>query len=146
MKAGGQVRYVGITTSEGRRHRDIEKIMASEPLDFVQVSYNVLDREVESRILPLARERGIAVIVNRPFREGDLIRQISAIRCRLGRGDRREELGATPPEVHHLAPGRDLRDTRNRRVEHVQENMGAARDPLPDAAWRAKLVAHVAKL
>ena len=77
MKAEGRVRYVGITTSEGRRHRDIERIMAKEPIDFVQVTYNVLDREVEARILPLARERGIGVIVNRPFREGALIRHVA---------------------------------------------------------------------
>src|SRR3712207_3840765 len=72
MKAEGRVRYVGITTSEGRRHDEVEGIMASRPLDFVQVTYNVLDREVEARILPLARERGIAVIANRPFRQGEL--------------------------------------------------------------------------
>jgi diketogulonate reductase-like aldo/keto reductase len=66
MKAAGQLRYVGITTSEGRRHREVEQIMRAQPLDFVQVTYNVLDREVEGRILPLARERGIAVIINRP--------------------------------------------------------------------------------
>src|ERR687893_2190438 len=70
MKAAGQVRYVGITTSEGRRHGDVEKIMRQHPLDFVQVTYNVLDREVEARILPLARDRGIGVIANRPFQEG----------------------------------------------------------------------------
>ncbi|MGZ9075064.1 MAG: aldo/keto reductase, partial [Burkholderiaceae bacterium] len=77
MKAAGQLRYVGITTSEGRRHREFEQIMASQPIDFVQVTYNVLDREVEQRIFPLARERRIGVIVNRPFRQGDLIRSVA---------------------------------------------------------------------
>ena len=77
MKAAGQLRYVGITTSEGRRHRDFEQIMRKEPLDFIQVTYNVLDREVEERILPLARDRGMAVIINRPFREGELIRKLA---------------------------------------------------------------------
>ncbi|HPU53477.1 MAG TPA: aldo/keto reductase, partial [Burkholderiaceae bacterium] len=76
MRAAGRLRYVGITTSEGRRHREIEAIMRSQPIDFVQISYNLLDREVEERILPLARERGIAVIVNRPFREGALLRSL----------------------------------------------------------------------
>jgi diketogulonate reductase-like aldo/keto reductase len=55
MKAAKQIRYVGITTSEGRRHREIEQIMRTQPLDFVQVTYNIMDREVESRILPLLK-------------------------------------------------------------------------------------------
>jgi len=76
MKEEGRLRYVGITTSEGRRHDEVERIMAAQPLDFVQVTYNALDREVEDRILPLAQDRGIAVIVNRPFRQGALIRDV----------------------------------------------------------------------
>ena len=56
---------------------DVEQIMRSEPLDFVQVTYNPVDREVEERILPLARDRGIAVIVNRPFRQGTLLRTLA---------------------------------------------------------------------
>src|SRR4029453_275330 len=72
MKAGGRLRYVGITTSEGGRHEEIEEILATRPIDFVQVTYNVLDREVEARILPLAREKGVAVLINRPFRQGAL--------------------------------------------------------------------------
>jgi diketogulonate reductase-like aldo/keto reductase len=84
MKASGQLRYVGITTSEGRRHRDFEQIMRSQPLDFVQVSYNVLDRDVEARILPLARERGMAVIINRPFRQGALIDSVARHRLPPG--------------------------------------------------------------
>jgi aryl-alcohol dehydrogenase-like predicted oxidoreductase len=83
MKSAGRVRYVGITTSEGRRHAEIEKVMRSQPIDFVQISYNLLDREVEQRILPLARERGIGVIVNRPFREGALLRELQRhMHCR----------------------------------------------------------------
>jgi len=62
MKAGGEVRYIGITTSHGRRHREFEQIMKREPLDFVQLTYNVLDREVEGRLLPLAAERGIGAL------------------------------------------------------------------------------------
>ena len=139
MKAAGQVRYVGITTSEGRRHAEVEKIMASQPLDFVQVSYNVLDREVENRILPLARERRIAVIVNRPFREGDLVKTI----MRKPLPSFAAEIGATSwaqlilkfiishPAVTCAIPA-------TTRVDHVQENMAAARDPLPDAAREAR--------
>jgi diketogulonate reductase-like aldo/keto reductase len=147
MKATGQVRYVGITTSEGRRHGDFEKIMRAHPLDFVQLSYNILDREAEARILPLARERGMAVIVNRPFREGDLIRKIA----RKPLPPFAAEMGATSwaqlilkfiiahPAVTCVIPA-------TTRVDHVQENVAAARDPLPDAAMRARIVAYVEEL
>jgi|ERR1700730_7501589 len=66
----------GLPTSEGRRHGEVERIMRAQPLDFVQVTYNILDRQVVDRILPLARDRGISVIVNRPFREGELLRRL----------------------------------------------------------------------
>ena len=61
MKAAGTLRYVGITTSHGRRHEELEMIMRKHALDFVQLTYNVVDREVEDRLLPLAQEKGIAV-------------------------------------------------------------------------------------
>ena len=111
MKAAGQLRYVGITTSEGRRHAEIEQVMRTQPIDFVQLSYNLLDREAEQRLLPLAQQRGIAVIVNRPFREGALLRQLARhplpawaaeIDC--------SSLGAGGAEVRRQPPGRDLRD------------------------------------
>lgn len=147
MKAAGEVRYVGITTSEGRRHGEFERIMASQPLDFVQVSYNVLDREVEGRILPLARERGMAVIANRPFRQGALIDAV-----------RRHPLPAWAAEidcanwaqfllkfiVSHPAVTCAIPATRS--VAHVAENMGAAYGRLPDEAMRRRMAAHVEKL
>jgi diketogulonate reductase-like aldo/keto reductase len=75
-KAEGRVRYIGVTTSHGRRHDDMAQVMRSEPLDFVQFTYNILDREAERRLLPLAAERGIAVIVNRPFQRGSLFGRV----------------------------------------------------------------------
>jgi diketogulonate reductase-like aldo/keto reductase len=147
MKADGRVRYVGITTSEGRRHRDIERIMASQPIDFVQATYNVLDREVEARILPLARDRGIGVIVNRPFREGALIRQVE----RKPLPAWSKEIGCASwaqfllkfviahPDVTCAIPATG-------KVAHVQENMGVARGILPDAAMRARMAAYVEAL
>ena len=73
MKEAGDIRYVGITTSHGRRHEEFEEVIKTRELDFVQFSYNLLDREAEQRLLPLAAERRIGVIVNRPFQRGDLI-------------------------------------------------------------------------
>jgi len=76
-KADGSVRYIGVTTSHGRRHEELEHIMATQPIDFVQFTYNILDREAEARLLPLARERRLAVICNRPFRRGWLFDQFA---------------------------------------------------------------------
>ena len=79
MKAAGEIAYIGITTSHGRRHELVERIMREYPLDFVQLTYNILDRGPEERLLPLARDRGIAVMVNRPFRQKALIRRFEGV-------------------------------------------------------------------
>jgi diketogulonate reductase-like aldo/keto reductase len=147
MKAAGQVRYVGITTSEGRRHRDFEQIMRTQPLDFVQVTYNILDREVEDRILPLAKDRGIAVIVNRPFREGELTKKLQRhplpgwaadIEC-TSWAQVILKFIVSHPAVTCAIPA-------TTRVDHVRENVGAARGRLPDEGVRKRMVAHVEKL
>jgi diketogulonate reductase-like aldo/keto reductase len=147
MKTEGRVRYVGITTSEGRRHDEIERVMRTQPIDFVQITYNVLDREVEARILPLAQERGIAVIVNRPFREGALTRRLARHALPSWAG----ELGAmswaqvvlkfilSHPAVTCAIPA-------TTRVDHVRENVAAATGTLPDAAFRRRIVTHVEAL
>jgi diketogulonate reductase-like aldo/keto reductase len=79
MKAAGKIGHTGITTSHGRRHELFERIMREYPLDFVQLTYNILDREPEERLLPLARDRGIAVMVNRPFRQKAPIRRFDGV-------------------------------------------------------------------
>ncbi len=147
MKAAGRLRYVGITTSEGRRHREIEAIMRSQPIDFVQVTYNLLDREVEERILPLAQERGIAVIANRPFREGALLRALERHRLPAWA----VELGcdgwaqfALKFIVSHPAVTCAIPATSS--VAHVRQNMAAATGRLPDASLRQRMASHVAAL
>ena len=147
MKAEGRLRYVGITTSEGRRHGEFERIMRDHPLDFVQVSYNVLDRGVEERILPLAAERGIGVIVNRPFRQGALTRRLEGealpgwaaeIGCDTW-AQLLLKFVISHPAVTCAIPA-------TTRVDHVRENMAAARGPMPDAAMRRRMAAHVEDL
>ena len=71
-KEQGRIRYIGITHYESGAFGEVEKIMRSEKLDFVQINYSLMEREAERRVLPLAQEQGIAVIVNRPFGGGDL--------------------------------------------------------------------------
>jgi diketogulonate reductase-like aldo/keto reductase len=145
MKAAGQLRYVGITTSHGRRHGDLAQIMASQPIDFVQLSYNLVDREVEQRLLPLAQERGIAVLVNRPFQQGALLDRLA-----------RRPLPAWAAEIDCTSwaqfalkfvishPAVTCAIPATTRVDHVRENLAAAGGRMPDAAMRARMAAFVA--
>jgi diketogulonate reductase-like aldo/keto reductase len=147
MKEAGQVRYVGITTSEGRRHDLFEEIMRSETLDFVQVTYNIVDREVEERLLPLARDRGIAVIVNRPFQQGYLTRDLEGEPLPEWAG----EIGATSWAQFILKfilshPAVTVAIPATTRVDHVRENVAAATRPLPDEAMRQRMAAYVEEL
>ena len=75
-KESKRIRYLGITTSHGRRHRELIKIMQTEPLDFVQFTYNIRHTEAKKELLPLAVDKGIAVIINRPFDGGNLFKKI----------------------------------------------------------------------
>jgi diketogulonate reductase-like aldo/keto reductase len=147
MKARGQVRYVGITTSEGRRHREIEQLMRSHRLDFVQFTYNILDREVEDRLLPLARDRGIAVIANRNFREGSLLRQLQ----RHPLPPWAAEAGCASWAQFALKwvishPGVTCAIPATSRVDHVKENVATSIGPMPDEAMRSRMAGHVAGL
>ncbi|MFO1327914.1 MAG: aldo/keto reductase [Rubrivivax sp.] len=147
MKAAGRVRHVGITTSEGRRHAEFERLMRTQPLDTVQFSYNLLDREAEARLLPLAAERGIAVLVNRPFREGALLRDLARHRLpgwAAEIGCRSWAQVALKFVVSHPAVTCAIPATS--RVDHVRENMAAALGPMPDAALRARMAREVAAL
>jgi diketogulonate reductase-like aldo/keto reductase len=147
MKAKGQLRYVGVTTSHGRRHDELEKIMRTQPLDFIQVTYNVADREVESRILPLAAERKIAVIINRPFQGGDLFPRFQGKPLPGWAKD----IGAKSWAqimlkfiVSHPAVSCAIPATTS--VDHVRENVAVAAAPLPDAAMRARMIADIGRL
>ncbi len=71
-KDEGDVRHIGLTTSHGRRHNDMERLIKTEPVDCVQFTYNILDREAERRLLPAAKDRGLCVVINRPFQGGAL--------------------------------------------------------------------------
>jgi diketogulonate reductase-like aldo/keto reductase len=144
MKADERIRYVGITTSEGRRHDQFEQIMRDFPLDFVQFTYNVVDREAEERLLPLAAERGIAVIVNRPFRQGELTQRLEGEPLPTWAA----EIGASSWAQFILKfilahPSVTVAIPATTRVDHVRENVAAAADPLPDAAMRERMAAYV---
>jgi diketogulonate reductase-like aldo/keto reductase len=144
MKAAGRLRYVGITTSEGRRHGDMERIMREHRIDFAQFSYNPSDREAEQRLLPLARERGIAVLVNRPFREGALLQRLqrtplpawaAEIDC-ASWAQLILKFIVSHPAVTCVIPA-------TTKVAHVRENMAAASGRLPDEALRKRIAQQI---
>lgn len=143
MKAKGRVRYIGITSSQGWRYGDLEKIMRSEPIDFVQFTYNLVDRDVEERLLPLAAERGVAVIINRPFQEGVLIERMKRHPLPPWAGEIECTTWAqfllkfiiSHPAVTCAIPA-------TRRVDHMEENMAALRGRLPDAKMRVRMTRY----
>jgi diketogulonate reductase-like aldo/keto reductase len=121
--------------------------MTSKPIDFVQVTYNLRDREVEQRILPLASERGIAVIINRPFRQGELIDRVAGSRLPKWTG---ETGAASWPQfllkfiISHPAVTCAIPATS--RLDHVRENMAAATGILPDETLRRRMANYVGQI
>lgn len=147
MKADNKLRYVGVTTSHGRRHGELERIMTTLPIDFVQLTYNVADREPEQRLLPIALERGIAVIVNRPYRQGALIRSLGGYDL----PDWAIETGAASWAQFLLKfiishPAVTCAIPATTRVDHVRENLAAASGVLPDEALRQRMIQYVEQL
>jgi|TARA_Y100000589_G_scaffold315971_1_gene340119 diketogulonate reductase-like aldo/keto reductase len=149
MKQAGKIRYIGITTSHGRRHRELEKILQTKDLDFVQLTYNLTHREAEQRLLPLARERGIAVIANRPYDGGSLIKPLQRhekvpawaadeLNCRTW-ADYLLRFIVSHPSVTCAIPA-------TTQVAHMQENMEAGRGPMPDASQRQRMINDIRSL
>src|SRR5690554_1226955 len=140
MKAEGRIGHIGITTSHGRRHREFEQIMASEDIDFVQLTYNLAQREVENRLLPLAEEKGIAVIANRPFEGGSLIQGLKRRDAPLPEWAE-AECGCTSWAEFLLKfvvshPAITCAIPATSQAEHLRENMRAGMNPMPSARTR----------
>ena len=147
MKDEGRLGHVGVTTSHGRRHDLLEQVMREQPLDFVQLTYNALDREPERRLLPLARDRGIAVIVNRPYRRGALIDRFEGKALPGWAADIDAQSWAQVLlkfVISHAAVTVAIPATRQ--VAHLRENKAAARGPLPDAALRRRMATDLSRL
>lgn len=143
-KEAGRLRYIGATHYTESAYPALEAAMRRHPFDVIQINASVAERGAEARILPLAQERGMAVIVNRPFAGGDLFSRVRRLPLPGWAG----EIGCTSwaqvllkyvlanPAVTCAIPG-----TRNPR--HIADNLGAATGPLPDAAQRARILEAV---
>jgi aryl-alcohol dehydrogenase-like predicted oxidoreductase len=140
-KAEGKVRYIGITTSHGRDHETFLKVMRSEPVDFAQFSYNIEDRTAERELLPVAAERGIATMINRPYQRGALFnrsrgKELPALALDLdcsswGQFYLKFILGH--PAVTCIIPA-------TASVSHMTDNMRANFGRLPDPQQRAEML------
>jgi diketogulonate reductase-like aldo/keto reductase len=140
-KAEGRVRYIGITTSHGRRHAALEKAIAVEPFDFVQLTYNIVDREAENRLLPLAAERRIAVIANRPFDGGDLFEKVRGKPLpEWARAFDCETWAAFFLKFAVSHPAITCAIPATSQAPHMVENMAAGFGRLPDARTRQRMV------
>jgi diketogulonate reductase-like aldo/keto reductase len=140
-KDEGRVRHIGITTSHGRDHEQFLEVMRQQPLDFVQFSYNIEDRAAEKVLLPLAEERGIATMINRPYQRGELFGKsrghaLPALAGELdcnswGQFYLKFILGH--PAVTCVIPATS-------KIHHVQDNMQANFGRVPDAAQREEML------
>ncbi|MFO1128760.1 MAG: aldo/keto reductase [Rhodospirillales bacterium] len=143
----GLCRYVGVTTSHGRRHDEMAEVMAAQPIQFVQFSYNIVDRGVERRLLPMAADRGLAVIINRPFRTKELFslvgqRPLPDFAAEIDCANWAQfflKFVISHPAVTCAIPATS-------RISHLRQNMGALWGPLPDAEMRARMVRYMDSL
>lgn len=147
-KKQGRVRYIGVTHYTASAYPEVERWLRTGDYDFVQINYSLAEREAEKRLLPFARDRKIAVIINRPFAEGALFRQV--------RGKplppwAKSELGVASwaqyflkwivghPAVTCAIPGTG-------KPEHMRDNLAAGTGTLPDAALRRRMAQYVEQL
>ena len=140
LKAAGRVRYVGITTSFDNQYGEFEQTMKKETLDFIQVDYALDNRDAGDRIIPLAADRGMAVMINLPFGRGRLFNAVQGKKL----PEWASEFDCTSwaqfflkyivshPAITCAVPGMA-------RPEYVIDNLGAARGRLPDAALRKRM-------
>jgi diketogulonate reductase-like aldo/keto reductase len=143
-KAAGRIRYLGVTHYTASAYDELERVLRAEALDFVQVNYSLGEREAERRILPLARDRGVAVLANRPFAEGDLFQRVRSVPVPPWAVEFDCDSWAqfflkwilAHPAVTCTIPGTS-------RPQHLVDNLKAAVGKLPDAATRDRMAAHV---
>jgi diketogulonate reductase-like aldo/keto reductase len=146
-KEQGRVRYIGITHYHEGAYAELERLIKSEDLDFAQFNYNVAATAAELRLLPLCAERQTAVIVNRPFEEGDLFRRVKGRELPKWAGEFDCDSWARyflKYILSHPAVTCAIPATRN--PDYLADNMGAALGRLPDAAMRRRMVQHIRSL
>jgi diketogulonate reductase-like aldo/keto reductase len=147
LKQKQKVRYIGITHYTSSAYGEVEKWLKTGRYDFLQINYSLAERESEKRLLPLASEKSVAVIVNRPFAEGALFRKVKgkplpAWAAELGIASWAQyflKWIVGHPAVTCAIPGTG-------KPEHMRDNLAGGTGPLPDAAMRRKMLAALESL
>jgi diketogulonate reductase-like aldo/keto reductase len=143
-KKEGKVRYVGVTHYTASAHAELAEVVAKRKVDFVQVNYSVAERDAEQKVLPIARDRGVAVIANRPFTAGGLLRRLSGKPLPSWAGEIDCASWAQillKFVIAHPAITCAIPATSN--PEHMKDDMKAGFGRLPDEAMRAKILAAI---
>jgi aryl-alcohol dehydrogenase-like predicted oxidoreductase len=146
-KKQGRIRYIGVTHYTASAHDQLARVLESEALDFVQLNYSIAEREAEQRLLPLAGDRGVAVLVNRPFAQAQLF---SKVRGKPLPGFA-EEIGCASWAQFFLKfvvshPAVTCAIPATSKVQHLTDNMQAGTGQLPDAKIRQRMAKYVAEL
>jgi diketogulonate reductase-like aldo/keto reductase len=144
MKSSGKVRYIGITHYTSSAYAAVERELKANPWDFLQINYSLGERDAEKRILPLAREKKIAVIINRPFQEGSLFRRtkgkaLPPWAAELGIASWAQfflKWIVSHPAVTCAIPGTG-------RPDHMRDNLAAGQGPMPDEKARKRMAEHL---
>lgn len=146
-KEEGKVRYIGVTHYTASAYDELARVLAREDLDFVQLNYSLAERDAEKRLLPLAAEKRLAVLINRPLAAGNLFSRV--------RGKPlppwANEVGCASWAQFFLKfvishPAITCAIPATSKLQHLTDNMRAAFGPLPDAAARERMTRYVAGL
>ncbi len=140
LRAAGRIRSLGATTSSDRQYADFEAMMRRQTLDVIQIDYALDNRTAAERILPLAQEQGVAVMINLPFGRGRLFEATQ----NRPLPDWAAEIGAETWAQVFLKyivshPSRPIAIPGMAQVRYIDDNLGAARAPMPDAAMRRRM-------
>jgi len=139
-KEQGKIRYIGVTTHRNSQHAEMEQVLRKYPLDFIQVNYSLADRAAAERLLPLAQDRGAAVLVNRPFGDGNMFQLVRDVELPSWAGEfDANSWGQLFLKYIISHPAETLPIPGMTKPHHVQDNMQAMRGRLPDSSTRKQM-------
>lgn len=146
-KAEGKIRYIGITHYLDNRHEEMAALLQKYPLDFIQINYSIQSRNAEKRLFPTAKDKGVAVLVNRPYEGGQLFRKVKNVALPTWAkaydihswGQYFLKFILSHPAITCVIPGTS-------KLKHLEDNMAAGLGSLPDEKGREKLASFLQNL